>query len=937
MKAPLRSPQNRFIFGDHRTWTCITAEERAVFAFPAHLSDQIFTIHCARTPVALLFELTVSEQCPKDTYTRIAQCLAKLPAEYLIVSIGHARNAGTHLMFHRHRQPQVFHHLDLDPTHPSPFDLELIQGLHRPSPRRLGALFEMIDRQALSQSFFTTLRRQLRALPSTSQTAYYATVDLLLKLIFLIFVQRKGWLNFDPYYLETKMAACHGRGLSITNCLFKPLFATLEGLPCASLFSLGVLPRLGGGLFHFRPELLPRLDNDWILGLHTTLVSQYSFSLLEAVDGRRVLGISPEVLGNVFENLLIDEDRKNQGTFYTPMATAERQVRAALTAWRRHHCPDEASWCAALPDLRILDPSCGSGTYLVAAFGVLVQERLAFRPEAERFNGKLFALKKEIVLNNLYGVDIQPMAIKLAEVRLWLNMIQDLEIADPALAPALPNLRHHLRPGDFLARHLPASASQVQRWPKYAQLESVRRLFPESSTKSRPAYLRQLYRLEQELEDWLAAQGDRNERERVKEARRQLALPGQEGFAEEVTFEPTARTSALLHVVFSQVFLEGGFHLIVGNPPWLRSSGIGPTQKAQILARLQTPTGLRLEGQVDLSLYFTAAALSLLKPTGHLSFLLPAKVLNARYAAALRAWTMRHATVDYLHDYGIDHHFLFQAATFPLALGLTLAPAPPHHRVAIERFGKEQRQSYELTQSQIGESRGIWLLERPPGPDMTVWPCLSELPPTIARGIVTGAKRHLTFDQPPAELGPDLLQPLLRGRDIQPGRVEPAGWIFWPFALGADWFDQLSPHLRHWLTNTGQLQRSGSRAWLAYRPRPLGHWVLVWKYLAKNWDVALVRGHGWVPDQTTYYMNFNDFSTAYRYFAYFHSAQAQQWLRAVAERGKDRHFFYYAHTVGSLPVPPDLTTKPLTVPAEREIMPLEGKGLWNPTDPQCPN
>lgn len=928
MKLPLRSPQNRFVFGNQHAWTFITTEERSALGFPCHLSDQIFAIHCARTPVALLFELTVSEQCPKDTYTRIAQCLAALPAEYLVVSIGHARNAGTHLIFHRREQNRVFHHLDLDPTHPSPFDIELIQGLHRPSPRRMRALFEMIDKQSLSQTFFVTLRRMLRGLHCTSETAYYAVVDLLLKLIFLIFVQRKGWLNFDPYYLETKMAACHSRGLSITTILFKPLFAALEGLPCASELTLGTLPRLGGGLFHFRPELLPRLDNDWILELYSTLVSQFSFSLLEAVDGRRVLGISPEVLGHVFENLLIDEDRKSNGTFYTPLAAAEGQVRAALAAWRSHNCPDEASWQAALPGLRILDPSCGSGTYLVVAFSILVQENLAFRPEAERFNGKLFALKKEIVLNNLFGVDIQPMAIKLAEVRLWLNMIQDLEIADPTLAPALPNLRHHLRPGDFLARHVPSGSEQIPHWPKYAQLEKVRRLFPESSPSSRPAYLRQLYRLEQELADWLAEQKDRDERERVHEARRQLALPGQERFTSPVCFEPAPRTTHLLHVVFSQVFLEGGFQLIVGNPPWLRSECIAHAQKAQIQERLRLPAGLRLEGQADLSLYFTAAALSLLKPAGHLSFLLPAKLLNARYAAQLRTWAMRHATIDYLHDYGIDHKLLFRAATFPLALGLTLAQPRPEHQLTVERTDRDQRVSYGLTQAQLGEHRGVWLLDRPADAAMAHWPRLSELPIAIAMGIRTGAKRELTFERLPQQIDRELLRPLLRGRDIQTDRARPSGWIFWPFGLGADWFDQLGHNQRRWLATTGQLQRSGARTWLPYRPRPLGRWVLIWKYLAKTFEVALLRGEGWVPDQTTYYMNFTDFTSAYRTFAYFHSDQAQKWLHAVAERGKDRHFFYYAHTVGSLPIPPDLNTAPLTIPPERELMPHEGKGLW---------
>ena len=338
----------------------------------------------------------------------------------------------------------------------------------------MSRLFEILEGQRLDQTFVTLLRKHIGEKATSGGSGYQAVVDFVLKIVFLIFVQRKGWLDSDPSYLENKLVFCQIKGLSPYPCFFKPLFARLDGHQVASPIHLGQLPHLGGGLFEPHTEDLPVLDNEWCLSLYRTLVSRYSFSLFEARQGRKVIGVCPEVLGHVFENLIHEKERRDQGIFYTPMAVAEQMVEAALASWRQNNALDDAAWQEALPKLKILDPSCGSGTFLVAAFSVILRHRLAFAPKAERYNGKLFELKRSIMLNNLYGVDIHPMAVRLAEVRLWLNMIQDLEISEPQAAPPLPNLQHHLRPGDFLGRYLGDLGSLIPQWPHYRMLEKLR-------------------------------------------------------------------------------------------------------------------------------------------------------------------------------------------------------------------------------------------------------------------------------------------------------------------------------------------------------------------------------------------------------------------------------------------------------------------------------
>ena len=212
------------------------------------------------------------------------------------------------------------------------------------------------------------------------------------------------------------------------------------------------------------------------------------------------------MLGHVFENLLIHEDRRAQGAYYTPPEIAEKQVKSAIKAFlNRHGSAQSGEQERILEKIRILDPSCGSGTYLVAAFQALLGYRLSLAPLNERYNGKLYALKRAIVLENLFGVDINPMAVRLTEVRLWLNMIQDLEIADPSMAPALPNLQHHLRPGDFLGRHGSGDPALMRSWSKYPMLERLRRKFPNSPARDRRGILKHIYRLEGELHRFLCA------------------------------------------------------------------------------------------------------------------------------------------------------------------------------------------------------------------------------------------------------------------------------------------------------------------------------------------------------------------------------------------------------------------------------------------------
>ena len=914
---------NRLFGAGFPKWHQLNDEDRHFLNLPNHVSDQVFRVLIAKTPSAHLFEILVSEQCPKDAYSHLGRGLSKLKKlKTAIVNVIHNKSANAHLMMWTETMPHQIYHLDMDFTHLSALDHGVLDCLNRISSNKRERLFQLVRGQSQGQHFFNSLHRHLKQINCKNEQAWHALVDLALKLIFLIFVERKGWLNFDPYYLESKMGFCMNSGLSVIHNFFKPLFGRLEGVEIEERLPLGTLPMLGGGLFAFQSERLPPIPNDWCLALYHSLVSQYSFSLFEAREGRQVIGIGPEMLGQVFENLLIHKDRKATGAYYTPPEVAEKQVHAAFEAWLEAAGPEKASTRRKrLEKVRILDPSCGSGAYLVAAFQVLLKWRLSLTPSHERYNGKLFALKRSIMLENLYGVDINPMAVRLTEVRLWLNMIQDLEISEPSKAPALPNLQHHLRPGDFLGQHLGDHPERMVDWPKFSLLEQLRNRFPTSSAVNRRKNLKHIYRLEWELQQFLEGREWDDAKIMAKSKTSQGVLPGHETQPGDQFVWPRLERSSL-HIVFSKVFLEEGFDLVVGNPPWLSAAKITASQKHSILRQLRLPAGLTLGGQVDLSLYFMAASFSILRKGGHLSFLMPGKILQAQYAAGLRAWLQHFTQINYIFDYSIDQNLLFQADTFPLTIGVTRQRPQANNRILVEQKGHDLFRSFQLAQSCLQQNGEVWRLESAgeskPLRAMDHWPRLQDLPFKINRGVVTYSKKHFVFDTSPRYIPQDRFRPLLCGRDIQAGHVTPKKQIYWPFDQGPLWFEGAAAAEKRWLKSTGKISKIGAGVRLKYQPKTMGPWILAWKYLGKKWEATLYRGD-WVPDQTTYFMNIDNFEAAWRLFSWLNSEPVTSWVQQIAERGKDRHFFFYAHTCKQAPFPPDLFVRDMKIPKEKNL------------------
>lgn len=300
------------------------------------------------------------------------------------------------------------------------------------------------------------------------------------RIIFLYFLLRKGWIEGNQGYIRKIFEDDTQTNLylDVLVPLFFDVFAKQEpDRPDHIREQYKSTPYLNGGLFErsdlelemakegkfvlFRDEFL----RDVILNFFEI----YNFTVDENSPNDQEVSIDPEMLGKVFENTLAEEERNKKGTFYTPREVVHFMVKDAIRQYIHNETtislellqrllyneeepldyltPEQIRHIdVKLEGIKVLDPAVGSGAFPVEFMQVLIDLRKRLNVQVGR-NINEVALKKQLIKNNLYGVDIDPGAIEIAKLRLWLSLIVDYEIS---LAEPLPNLDFQFRVGNSL-------------------------------------------------------------------------------------------------------------------------------------------------------------------------------------------------------------------------------------------------------------------------------------------------------------------------------------------------------------------------------------------------------------------------------------------------------------------------------------------------------
>ena len=416
------------------------------------------------------------------------------------------------------------------------------------------------------------------------------------RLVFLQFLQKKGWLGVpagaewgsgDPEFIQDLFAQCQDKDHFIDNVLevlFNDLNTEREGdvSKLSTLNSQQIkIPYLNGGLFErdATDETEFPLPAKYMQSLLDFFAS-YNFTIDENDPDDAEVGVDPEMLGRIFENLL--EDNKDKGAFYTPKEIVSYMCRESLIAYLQTDIEDEATKEAirqfvtthdinalgtndkfrqqvdeALKNVKICDPAIGSGAFPMGLLKELFQCRTALEGLDQ---SKAAEIKKHIIQQNIYGVDIEKGAVDIARLRFWLSLIVDEETPQ-----ALPNLDFKIMQGNsLLEQYKGVDLSNITELKQdkvgtyqttmFDDMLDVLRLdlrkkldeYYSCTDHKRKAILKQdiINNVKKQLKE-----------QSINVDFGDLDLSGNNQFM-------------LWHTWFYNVFSQGGFDIVIGNPPY---------------------------------------------------------------------------------------------------------------------------------------------------------------------------------------------------------------------------------------------------------------------------------------------------------------------------------------------------------------------------------
>lgn len=473
------------------------------------------------------------------------------------------------------------------------------------------------------------------------------------------------------------------------------------------------------------------------------LLRGYRFTTQESTPDDQSVDPDPELLGKVFENLYQADERHATGAYYTPREIVQYICRRTLDGflqektgrtqmdldWLREEArdpsvsnrklkPDESSELIdALFNLRVLDPAVGSGAFLLSMMHEIVTLRRGIEEADDRpvsaDSGDVAEWKGRVATNCLYGVDINPMAVEICQLRLWLSMIVDLDAHAPRDVPTLPNLDFKVVAGDSLVdrmgevrffESLPPPETEQLNLSMYGQVQDLQtnleglklrfaKVGGDDSNRKRQRDLRDQIRLTQvsiaqlQISHALDAATERLDawshrgpldKAPTKKTREATGAHANNLRAMYVGLNPHApfQKPFLWPVNFHEIFEErGGFDIVVANPPYVRAEHLDATdQEAYSHAFPEVHTG-----SADLLVYFYARAVQVLHEGGQLGFITSNKYMRAAYGAKIREFLPSNLRITQVIDFGDLP--VFDVAAYPAVLigRKTATPDPEAH------------------------------------------------------------------------------------------------------------------------------------------------------------------------------------------------------------------------------------------------------------------
>jgi hypothetical protein len=635
---------------------------------------------------------------------------------------------------------------------------------------------DILRRDALSLRFYRELERSVHTLaqslapsartrlahPCDTEERRELALLATSRCLFLAFLEAKGWLDNRRDFLLHHVLRLLETGGALHTRLLRPLFFGTLNTPRAhrapAALAFGNVPFLNGGLF--APTRLEQrhrqlhFSDDALTAFITGVLDRYRFTAHEDSSAWSEAAVDPEMLGRAFECLMAPQERRRSGSFYTPPQLVSVAVQQALEA-AIPELPETLLTDAGLPlrdvplartlhtrlsTLRILDPACGSGAFLVHMLES-IDRLLAATGDTRDAHTR----RRDILLHTIFGVDRHPMAVWLCELRLWLSVVIECHETDGAQVPPLPNLDHHIRIGDSLAGGSfrfapPAAASLTRLRTRYARASGPRKqaiataLDGDERQRTLAEIGRRLDATRRERHALLVAMrtrdlfGQRRATARADRARLQLLR----STSRELTDQQRRLSlgGALpfrFAAMFADVAARGGFDLIIGNPPWVRPHAMTHADRQRLRLEFRTMreaawssgatragAGAGFAAQADLAVAFVERSVQLLAPHGVLALLVPAKLWRTLSGGGVRRLLLSDTRLHALLDWS-DAPAQFEAATYPSLVvarcrqATDLRDSAPV-RIAITRQHTVRFSTPLHTLSLDGEAGAPWIL-----------------------------------------------------------------------------------------------------------------------------------------------------------------------------------------------------------------------------------
>ncbi|MCK9452946.1 MAG: Eco57I restriction-modification methylase domain-containing protein [Bacteroidales bacterium] len=546
---------------------------------------------------------------------------------------------------------------------------------------------------------------------------------LLGRIVFLHFLQKKAWMGCtanskewidgDKKFMQNLYSEFQDKQKFHSKCLTKLFFNTLNTIRDNDLLEIKGLkgklngsrvPYLNGGLFDAdKPEETKNIDfpEKFFFDL-LDFFEQYNFTIDENSPDDHEVGIDPEMLGHIFENLL--EENREKGAFYTPKEVVQYMCKESLIEYLKNHFKNadavanfvrnhavsgffaERDNAVELNDklnaIKVCDPAIGSGAFPIGMLQEIFEAKKFIYPYLrtnKEFNPA--QVKKDIIQNSIYGVDLEKGAVDIAQLRFWLALVVDESKPQP-----LPNLDYKIMQGNSLLESyegIDLSKAALFDEPKVRIIEpdlfrepdsvygfsdknrvdikqlisdyfkvedkndkanirkQIDKIVTEHIDKSLEGYENQLLIEIAGLESTLKRKKDllQNTVKTEKEIENRKKLLTQKGEARKklLDFEKTdERPYFLWHLFFMDVFEPstgsgGGFDVMIGNPPYIQLQKMG--EEADILQKEGFETFTRTG---DIYCLFYEKGFKLLKPHGNLTFITSNKWMRGGYGKALR-------------------------------------------------------------------------------------------------------------------------------------------------------------------------------------------------------------------------------------------------------------------------------------------------------------